>query len=122
MMIDLGVFSRMSASSEEMTVVLFSSRPICGNPFTREPVETTIAFLASCFSSFPSAPLTDTAFLPTSFAVPLIHVILFFLKRNSTPFEFCVLTLRERFMATPKSSFTSPGVTPNSAAFFIFSA
>ena len=42
-----------------------------------------------------------TAFLPASFAVPLIQVILFFLKRNSTPFEFCALTARERFIATP---------------------
>ena len=105
-----------------MTVFLFSSRPICGSPFTREPVEMTTAFLASCFSSLPSAVFTLTAFLPVSFAVPLIHVILFFLKRNSTPLEFCVLTARERFIATPKSSFTSPGVTPNSGAFFIFSA
>jgi hypothetical protein len=36
--------------------------------------------------------------------------------------EFWLLTARERFIATPKSSFTSPGVTPNSGAFFIFSA
>ena len=45
MAIDFGAFSRISASSDEMTVVLFSSRPICGSPFTREPVEMTIAFL-----------------------------------------------------------------------------
>ena len=61
----------------------------------------TTAFFASCFSSLPSAVLTETLFLPASFAVPLIHVILFFLKRNSTPLEFCVLTARDRFMATP---------------------
>ena len=83
------------------TVVLLSSSPTCGRPFTREPVEITTAFFASCFSSFPSAVFTVTAFLPASFAVPLIHVTLFFLKRNSTPLEFCVLTARERFIATP---------------------
>jgi hypothetical protein len=95
-----GAFSRTRASSDEMTVVLFSSRPICGSPLTREPLEMTIAFFASCFSSFPSA-FTETEFFPVMRAVPLIQVILFFLKRNSTPLEFCVLTARERFMATP---------------------
>jgi hypothetical protein len=60
----------------------------------------TIAFLASCFSSLPSA-FTETEFFPAIRPVPLIQVILFFLNRNSTPFEFCVLTARERFMATP---------------------
>ena len=122
MTIDFGAFSRISASSDVMTVFLFISRPICGSPFTRDPVEMTTAFFASCFSSFPSAVFTLTAFLPVSFAVPLIQVILFFLKRNSTPLEFCVLTARERFIATPKSSLTSPGVTPNSGAFLSFSA
>ena len=38
MAIVFGAFSRISASSDEMTVVLFSSRPTCGRPFTREPV------------------------------------------------------------------------------------
>ena len=83
----LGAFSRMRASSEEITVDLLSSRPIWGRPLTREPVEITIAFFASCFSSLPSA-FTLTEFLPTIFAVPLIQVILFFLNRYSTPFEF----------------------------------
>ncbi len=122
MIIDLGAFSTTSASSDEITVFLFRSSPICGRPFTREPVDTTIPFFASCFSSLPSAVFTETTFLPASVAVPLIHVILFFLNRNSTPLEFCVLTARERFIATPRSSLTSPGVTPNSGAFFIFSA
>ena len=71
------------------------------SPFTREPVAMMTAFFASCFSSFPSAVLTETLFLPASFAVPLIHVILFFLNRNSTPLEFCELTPRDRFIATP---------------------
>ncbi len=95
-----GAFSRMRASSEEMTVVLFSSSPICGSPLTREPVAITIAFFASCFSSFPSI-FTETEFLPAILAVPLIHVILFFLNRYSTPLEFWLLTARERFIATP---------------------
>ena len=30
-----------------------------------------------------------------------MYVILFFLKRNSTPLEFCRLTARDRFIATP---------------------
>ncbi len=58
MTIDFGAFSRISASSDEMTVFLFSSSPICGRPFTREPVEMTTAFFASCFSSLPSAVFT----------------------------------------------------------------
>ena len=37
----------------------------------------------------------------TNRPVPLIQVILFFLKRNSTPLEFWADTVRERFMATP---------------------
>jgi hypothetical protein len=101
MAIDFGVFSSVRASSDEITVFLFSSSPICGSPFTRDPVEITTAFFASCFSSLPSAVFTLTVFLPVSFAVPLIQVILFFLNRNSTPLEFCVLTARERFIATP---------------------
>ena len=42
-----GAFSRNSASSEEMTVVLLISNPICGRPFTRDPVAMTTAFFAS---------------------------------------------------------------------------
>ena len=68
MTIDFGAFSRMSASSDEMTVVLFSSRPDLRQALTREPVEMTTAFFASCFSSLPSAVLTATAFLPASVA------------------------------------------------------
>jgi hypothetical protein len=120
--IDFGAFSRISASSLEMIVVLFSSSPACGSPFTREPVQITTAFVAVCVSAFPSAPTTFTDLPPASAPVPLIHVILFFLKRNSTPFEFLVLTSRERFIATWKSSFTSPTVTPNSAACVTFVA
>ena len=61
----------------------------------------TIAFLRVVLLFLAVGVFTVTAFLPASFAVPLIHVILFFLNRNSTPFEFCVLTARERFIATP---------------------
>src|SRR6266576_2648839 len=35
---DAGAFSRNSASSDEITVVLLISSPICGRPFTRDPV------------------------------------------------------------------------------------
>src|SRR6266566_484901 len=41
-----GAFSRNSASSEEMTVVLLISNPICGRPFTRDPVAMITAFRA----------------------------------------------------------------------------
>ncbi len=105
MAMDLGAFSSVSASSDESTVVLFSSSPICGSPRTRDPVAMTTPFFASCRSSLPSAPFTETlAAAPapafTSVPVPLIQVILFFLKRNSTPLEFWVETARERFIAT----------------------
>ncbi len=100
--IDLGAFSRMSASSDEMIVVLFSSRPDLRQTAARgNRSEMMTAFFASCFSSLPSAVLTATTFLPASVPVPLIHVILFFLNRNSTPLEFCELTARDRFIATP---------------------
>ena len=46
-----GACSRNSASSELMTVVLLISSPICGMPFTREPVAITTAFFAS-YASF----------------------------------------------------------------------
>ena len=42
-----GMRSIRSASSEEITVVLLISRPICGIPLTREPVAITTAFFAS---------------------------------------------------------------------------
>ena len=42
----LGACSRNSASSELITVVLLISSPICGMPFTREPVAMTTAFRA----------------------------------------------------------------------------
>ena len=61
----------------------------------------TIAFFASCFSSLPSAVLTETLFGPAILPVPLIHVILFFLNSVSTPLEFCALMARDRFMAGP---------------------
>ena len=40
------------------------------------------------------------------------------MSHEKRTFEFFVLTSRERFMATPKSNFTSPTFTPNSAACF----
>ena len=49
----------------------------------------------------PSSIVTFTDLFGASVPVPLIQVILFFLNRNSTPFEFFVLTSRERFIATP---------------------
>ncbi len=79
-----------------MTVVLLISSPICGIPFTREPVAMTTAFRA-WYSSFPTFTVR---FLPRM-PVPLITVILCFFIRNSTPFEFCSETLRERRIATP---------------------
>ena len=97
----LGAVSRTSTSSLESTVALSSSRPICGSPRTREPVATTRARFASCRSVFPSAPVTSTAFGDATFALPFRYVTLFFLNRNSTPLEFCVLTARERFIAGP---------------------
>ena len=60
-----------------------------------------IAFFASCFSVFPSPLFTSSALGAVRRPSPLSQVILFFLNRNSTPLEFCVLTARDRFMATP---------------------
>src|SRR5262249_7948641 len=99
--IDFGAFSKMSASSDEMTVVLLSSSPACGSPRTREPVEITTPLVAVCVSLFPSGGVTFTDLFGASVPTPLIQVILFFLNRNSTPLEFLVLTSRERFIATP---------------------
>ena len=93
---DAGACSRNSASSDEITVVLLISSPICGSPFTREPVAMMTAFRAS----YPSLP--TFTFLPGwSTPVPFTTVTLFFFMRNSTPFEFWSLTRRERCMATP---------------------
>ena len=78
-----GTRSSSSASSDEITVVLLISRPICGMPFTREPVAMTTAFFASS-TSLP----TFTFFPGCSTPVPLMTVILCFFIRNSTPFEF----------------------------------
>ena len=92
-----GACSRNSASSELMTVVLLISRPICGIPFTREPVAMTTAFLRLVLV----VPHLHRAVLARSMPVPLMTVILCFFIRNSTPLEFCSETLRERRMATP---------------------
>ncbi len=70
--IDFGAFSSTSTSSDDSTVVLFSSSPICGRPRTREPVEITTALAAWCFSSLPSAVFTATVFLPARRPVPLM--------------------------------------------------
>ena len=99
--IDFGAFSRTRTSSLDSTVVLLSSSPACGSPFTREPVAMTTAFFAVCVSALPSAPVTLTSMPPASVPVPMIVVILFFLKRKSTPLEFCCDTARERFIAGP---------------------
>src|SRR6266705_2927120 len=89
--IDAGAFSRKSASSDEMTVVLLISSPICGRPFTREPVAMSTAFFAS-YTSFPTLTLRPGWSTPAPFAT----VTLFFFIRNSTPFEFWSLAPRER--------------------------
>jgi len=94
--IDAGAFSRKSASSDEMTVVLLISSPICGRPFTREPVAMSTAFFAS-YVSFPTFTLRPGWSTPA----PFTTVTLFFFIRYSTPFEFWSLTLRERCIATP---------------------
>ena len=91
-----GACSRNSASSELMTVVLLSSSPIWGIPFTREPVAITTAF----FASYVSLPTFTVRFFPST-PVPRMTVILCFFIRNSTPLEFCSETLRERRMAVP---------------------
>ena len=91
-----GAVSRKSASSEVITVVPLSARPTCGSPLAREPVAMTIAFLAVSTSS-----PTFTVVAEASAPVPLMTVTLFFFIRNSTPFEFCSATFRDRFIATP---------------------
>jgi hypothetical protein len=78
-----GVRSSNSASSEEITVVLLSSRPTCGIPFTREPVAMTTAFFAS-YTSPPTFTFRPGKRTPT----PLMTVILCFFIRKSTPREF----------------------------------
>ena len=92
----LGTCSRNSASSELMTVVLLISRPICGMPLTREPVAITTAFRAW----YSSLPTLTVRFFPST-PVPRTTVTLCFFIRNSTPFEFCSLTLRDRRIAVP---------------------
>jgi hypothetical protein len=49
-----------------------------------EPVETA----AFAREALPSGVFRDTVFLPVRVPVPLRYVILFFLKRDSTPLEF----------------------------------
>ncbi len=91
-----GAFSRKSASSELITVVLLISRPMGGMPLTLEPVATTTALVASWVS------LSTLTFLPgRRVPVPLSTVTLCFFIRKPTPLEFCSETLRLRFMATP---------------------
>ncbi len=110
---DLGAASRKSASSVEITVVLSSSRPICGMPFTRVPVATMSA-LDAVYVSLSTFTLRPFCSAP----VPAITVTLCFFIRNSTPFEFCSLTLRECWMAAWKSSDTCPAFTPSVLASF----
>ena len=91
-----GAFSRKSASSELMTVVLLMSRPMGGMPLTRDPVAMTTALVASWVS------LSTLTFLPgSSVPVPASTVTLCFFIRKPTPLEFCSETLRLRFIATP---------------------
>ena len=65
-------------------------------PLTREPVAMTTAF----FAWYSSDPTRTVRFLPST-PVPLMTVTLCFFIRNSTPFEFCSATFRERRIATP---------------------
>ncbi len=81
-------------------MILSSSSPALGSPRTLDPVEMTTPRFASCFSCVPFAE-TVTARGLDSVPEPLIHVILCFLKRNSTPLEFCCEMARERFIAGP---------------------
>ena len=91
-----GAFSRKSASSEVITDVLWIVSPKGGIPLLREPVARMRPFLAVT-TSLP----TCTVVADVSTPVPLMTVTLFFFMRNSTPFEFCSDTFRERFIATP---------------------
>ena len=65
-----GAFSRISTSSDERMFFLSSVSPIAGMPFTREPVQMTMAFFASCVVATPFASVTETDFLPVSVPVP----------------------------------------------------
>ena len=91
-----GAVSRKSASSEVITVVPLTARPTGGIPLVREPVASTMPFLAVSTSS-PTFTVVAEARTP----VPLMTVTLFFFIRNSAPFEFCSATFRDRFIATP---------------------
>ncbi len=77
-------------------MVLLISRPIWGKPLTRDPVATSTALFAS-YVSPPTFTLRPGKRVP----VPFTTAILFFFIKNSTPFEFWSLTLRERVMAAP---------------------
>ena len=75
-----------------------------------------MTFFARYDSDLPSVPATSTTFPFFKVPRPFAHVILFFLNRNSIPFVFCPTTASFRFIIVGRSSFTSPIVTPCSAA------
>ena len=80
-----GAFSRNSASSELMTVVLLISSPICGMPFTREPGGDHDALGGRVHVGADLHLACPAAARPR----PLMTVTLCFFIRNSTPLEFC---------------------------------
>ena len=94
--IDFGRVSLRTAPLEEITS--FSSIVTPGSDFGCEPVARMIARAASRVS-VPAAPFTSTVVLDFSVPVPGKRVILFFLKRNSTPLAIRSATLRLRFTA-----------------------
>ena len=89
MTIDFGAFSRTSASSDEMIGRLVQLQADLRQPLHAGTRGDDDGFLCVVLLVLAVGVFTVTPFFPASFAVPLMYVILFFLKRNSTPFEFC---------------------------------
>jgi hypothetical protein len=118
----LGACSSTSTSSDDRTSFLSSASPTCGSPRTREPVATDDRLPRVVLLALAVGAREADGARATSLAVPLRWVTLFFFIRNSTPFEFCVLTARDRFMAVPYSNATSPTVMPKSLAWRILLA
>ncbi len=95
-MIDLGGCSLRTAPLEESTV--FSSMGTPGRDFGSEPVAR-IADVA-WIVSVPPGPDTSTAPRALRTPRPGTSVILFFLNRNSTPFDMRSATRRLRWIAS----------------------
>ena len=94
--IDLGDRSLRTAPFEEITV--FSSMVTPGSDFGSEPVARMIARASSV--SAPPGPFTSTTFFALRVPRPGNKVILFFRKRNSTPFAIRSATRRLRWTAS----------------------